>query len=176
MNLSYDVIKIQLVDAGYITKNYPYHLLSTAEMCDGFLSESEPGQLTGYFADFYPCVDEELREPYDELVKAIQWHLNEAKTDDEYLLPDWVQSYMLGVVVGPKSDVRDRHDLFVSLGCDNMDDIFGTVQAGRCYEVSSKWVARYGLNYQAPDGTMLRPATMFGEPHVLKSLRLAEVR
>lgn len=176
MNISYDVIKIRLVESGYIVKNYPYHLISTAEMCDGFLTIDDESQLTGYFADFYPCIDEELREPYDALVAAICWHLNVAKSDDKYILPDWVQSYMLGAVVGPKSDVRDRHDLFVALGCDNMDDEFGLIQATKCYEVSRRWVARYGLNYQSPDGIMLRPATIFGEPHVIKSLRISDVR
>lgn len=81
------------------------------------------------------------------------------------LIPDWIYSYMLGIVVGPNSNIKDRHDLLVLLGTDNIDDEIDAVSVVKCYNTSKAW-----LN-SISSGRKDCP-TIFGEPHVIKALRL----
>lgn len=111
-----------------------------------------------------------------------------------YTVPDWVYSYMLGEVIGPHSEILDIHDLILPLGADNIDDEFGAEQAQACFEVSKRWISKindvkfYILTsedivnlhltsslFKAGDSVELRPATVFGEPHVIKSIRLSQL-
>ena len=175
----HDVIKIRLSRAGYLL-NYPPHLISDEEMCDAFLpytyDESDPGaglsewsSKVGYFKDMYPLMSMALLHEYQQLVIDIAYHLHQLKTtlDDEYKLPDWVYAYMLGAVVGPYSDIRDRHDLFVLLGTDNLYDEFDEACMRACYRESTAWLDKLSTFERAH-----RPPTLFGAPHVIKSLRL----
>lgn len=185
------LVKINLVREGYLP-NYPYHLISDAEMCDAFMDNGK-----GYFYDRYPCIVPEyvdkLNEtgPYDNLTRAIRYYINELKTskNPSYTMPDWVYSYMLGKVIGKDSDVLDIHDLLVPLHVDNIDDEFTREASIACYEVSKDWLRRtrpntYEGNVNGLDSryvefenkkTDLRPPTMFGEAHVIKSIRLSEL-
>lgn len=169
--LVHDIIKMNLVREGYLP-NHPYHLISDSEMIDAFISIDGDGTLSGYFSDHYPtdALSQDLQDAYIQLVQAIQYHLNEYKSDSEYEIPDWVYSYMMGSCVGPDSDTLDKHDLFVLLNLDNIDDEFNSNIHQSCYAISKDWVRK--LNPAVQDH---RPPTMFGEPHVIKSLRLAEV-
>ena len=81
------------------------------------------------------------------------------------LIPDWVYSYMLGIVVGSNSNIKDRHDLLALLGTDNIDDEIDAVSVVKCYKTSKAW-----LN-SISSGRKDCP-TIFGEPHVIKALRL----
>lgn len=174
MSLIHDIIKINMVREGYLLKststsqmsNYPYHLISDEEMCDAFLNDSG----NSYFDYYYPCISESLREPYEALKSQIQYHLNLLKqSDSAYSLPNWVYSYMLKSTISVRSDPQDIHDMLVMMSLDNRDDIFTSAAAGRCYEISSGWVVKYPIHIREH-----RPPTIFGEPHVIKSLRLNE--
>lgn len=163
-----DDIKIKYVREGYLP-NWPYHLISNEEMCNAFLSISSDGQYSGYFIDNYPLVDRSLGEPYNNLVSALQYHINYflSSTDPNATLPDWVYSYMLGNVISVNSDVIDIHNLLVLLNADNTDDIFTPITARLCYNESKMWIRKL-----PPDEAEHRPPTIFGELHVIKSLRL----
>ena len=167
MNMIHNIIKMNLVDEGYLP-NYPYHMISDTEMCDAFLNESE----NDYFHYMYPLVKDSLQTEYDTLVSNIQWHLDQLKSsmDDGYTLPDWVYSYMLGAVVSVHSTQRDVHDLLVLMNVDNLYDEFTPIASESCYNISKSWLdklPRSQMEHRSP--------TMFGEPHVIKSLRLTQV-
>lgn len=163
MSLVHDIIKIQLVREGYLP-NYPYHLISDEEMCDAFLNDSG----TSYFDYYYPCVNNDLLDAYQELKSQMYYHIHLLKSSiSEYVLPDWVYSYMLRSVISVHSDKADIHDMLVLMGMDNMDDIFTASVSARCYEISSSWVQKYSA-----DTREHRPPSMFGELHVIKSLRI----
>lgn len=146
--------------------DYPYHLISDEEMFDAFIKDSEEC----FFTSYYPCQYEEFRDVYDNLISAMKYHisqyLNEEINTD---IPDWVYSYMLGAVIGPNSDQLERHYLLTMLNLDNIDDKFTLKSQKSIYDVSKQWL----LKTRKYDET-IRPATIFGEPHVIKSLRVSE--
>lgn len=169
--LTHDLIKMNLAREGYLP-NYPYHLLSDKEMIDAFIKIDSGGTLSGYFADFYPdsYLEGEMSDEYRTLVDGICYHLGQYLMNKEYIIPDWVYSYMLGSCIGPQSDTLDKHDLFVLLNLDNIDDEFDLPIHKSCYDISKEWVHKLSPSVQEH-----RPPTLFGEPHVIKSLRLAQV-
>lgn len=162
----HDTVKIRLIQRGYLP-NYPYHLISDSEMADAFLSSG-----VCYFYDEYPLLDDNLSVQYKELVESIQYHLDILKNSDDgtMLLPDWIYSYMLGSTISVNSSIDDIHDLLVMLNVDNIDDVFTPIAQKSCYEVSKAWLRK--LPASELDH---RPPSLFGEPHVLKSLRLQSV-
>lgn len=167
--------KILLVREGYLS-NYPYHMIAKDEMCNAFLSLTEDGQ--GMFYYMYPLIDETLSEQYDTLVSAIKYHLQNYISVEDYILPDWVYSYMLGSTISSVSNKRDIHDLLVLLNLDNIDDVFTAQAALSCYEISKKWIEKLqNVTTVTYNNTQIsdRPPTIFGEPHVIKSLRLMQV-
>lgn len=162
------IIKIRYTRAGYLP-NHPYHLISNAEMCDAFMTDNG----TGYFFDTYPLVSTELTGQYNLLVDALQYHISQLKADtsNTYQMPQWVYSYMLGAVISSTSDTYDIHDLIELLHISNTDDTFTEEVEQKCYQISVSWLKRI------PNSNILhRPPTMFGEPHVIKALRLANVQ
>lgn len=178
----HDIIKIKLSREGYLL-NYPPHLISDSEMCDAFLpyefdeddiysgyDDAMNSQLS-YFVDNYPLVHPQLKEEHKELTANIAYHLNKLKTslEAEYRLPDWVYAYMLGATLGVNSPQEDLHDLFVMLNTDNLDDEFDYECCRACYNESEYWLKK--LPESRRDH---RPPTLFGEPHVIKSLRLKD--
>lgn len=198
----HDRIKIHLVREGYLP-NYPYHLISDEEMCDAFFNKNN--EAMSYFHATYPrtignAVGEAInvvdckgkaiakKTPYEILEDAIEYYMNKLKTtkDDACVLPDWVYSYMLGAVISIHSDPLDIHDLITPLGVDNIDDVFTPEAAIQCYNTSKKWLKQHLINEwehndigadvsKCPGCLNLRPPTMFGEPHVIKSIRLDSV-
>ena len=165
MSLVHDTIKINLSRLGYLP-NYPYHMISDAEMCDGFLSNNN----TGYFFDYYPLLDINLQAEYDTLVSAIRYYIEELKNlnSDNYTLPEWVYSYMLGSTISVKSDEYDISYLADMLNVKTDFGIFSADMQRLCLDVSTKWLKK--LSYV---DRLYRPPSIFGEPHVIKSLRLA---
>ncbi|MCM1221332.1 MAG: hypothetical protein NC548_43315 [Lachnospiraceae bacterium] len=155
-----------------------------------------------YFYHAYPLMKDyssEVTKAWKELRKSIVYHLQMLKYHENlsisptYTVPDWVYSYMIGSVIGPCSETLDIHDLILPLGVDNIDDIFGAEQAQKCYEASRSWINKSGnaesykitkedmerlhlpsAIFSEGDSVKLRPATMFGEPHVIKSLRVMQ--
>lgn len=180
MNVN-DVVKIRFTREGYLP-NYPPHLISDNEMCDAFLKYGEDSEDNwnafkssidaSYFKDNYPLIDSTLESEYRTLVSNIAYHLNNYKssTDDNRKLPDWIYSYMLGCVISVNSSQLDIHDMLVSMDTDNIDDIYTKEAAAACYKYSQAWLGRL------PSSNLdHRPPTMFGEPHVIKYLRLLDV-
>lgn len=183
MSLTHDIIKMKYIEEGYLP-NYPFHMISDAEMCDAFLKANPTGSQPGlyeaddtalsYFLDTYPCnwsSDATISASYAKLIDSILWHIEQLKASKspEYQLPSWVYSYMLGAVIGPNSEVLDIHDMLVLMGIDNVDDVLTTEGARKCLNISTKWVSKLPSQELAH-----RPPTIFGEPHVIKYLRLVQ--
>ena len=165
----HDIIKIKYVNLGYLP-NYPYHLISDSEMFNAFLNPD-----TGYLYAAYPRLygnPENEDDQYNALINAISTHIQNYQSGDEDVLPDWVYSYMLGTVIGPKSNKLDIHDLIEPLGADNVDDEYTEDAARKCYAESKEYLTRVFPISRIAE----RPPTMFGEPHVVKSLRLKQIK
>ena len=170
MSLKDSIVKLKLIDSGFLP-DIPYHLVSDKEMVHAFLNDSGDD----YFHIMYPLVDDSLDIEYNNLVDSIKSELDKyvssLKSINRYVLPDWVYSYMLGQVIGPKSSQLDRHDLLHMLDIDNMEDEFNKEVCLACYKASSTWLNKYAYTDM---NSYTRPATLFGEPHIIKYLRLQE--
>lgn len=194
----HDVIKIKFSRDGYLP-NLPYHLISDEEMCDAFITlpESVDSYITEdyfgptvedtkttidwfhsymsdehpmFFKDNYPLIDDEIRTPYKTLVNRIFYEIQEFKknVNDDRELPAWIYSYMLGICIGPMSDKLDIHDMIFAMGTDNIEDDYNIYCAEKCLEISTNWLKKIIVSQDE----IKRPPTMFGEPHVLKAIRL----
>lgn len=165
----HNLIKIKLSTHGYLP-DYPYHMISDAEMCKAFMSCFDS---TGYFYDMYPCIDSSLTSKYKALEQALSYYMSAISTQSDIAIPDWVYSYMLGNVISINSDYKDIYDLATYLGISKPDVSFDVDMATACYDISSKWLAKsQGHIYDNTNTINLRPPTIFGEPHVIKSLRI----
>lgn len=193
--LVHDILKIKYVNLGYIKKNYPYHLISDEEMFNAFidLGNSEFNANTKIINPKVRFFDMNYPNPFDKddyyekrnaagevierinlydvynnlksyIVSLINRYLSLYGTSSEVSLPDWVYCYMLGEVVYQKSEYLDVYDTLALLGCSNLDNEFTKEACVACYKTS--------LNYISTLTTGIRPATVFGEPHVIKQLRL----
>lgn len=169
----HDLIKIKYVSEGYMA-DWPYHLLSDEEMFEAFLNEDDEGN--DFFHDYYPLEADSYLLEYDALVKGLQHEIGKylsAKSQlSEYRLPDWVYSYMLGKVIGPRSSTTDRHHLLTSLNLDNVDDSFNREIYKSIYDISTKCINKIRYSQNPED---VRPPTIFGESHVLKYIRLRKL-
>ena len=165
--LVHDVIKILYTEEGYLPY-YPYHLLSDKEMIQAFI-ENE----SCFFDDWYPLPDESMEDEYIELRSALH-ACCEKYLSDGTEIPDWVYSYMLGKVIGPMSGQKDVHDLLVLLNMDNLYDEFTPAIYKSIYEERKKSLG--SSRYRSKEsGAGYRPPSMFGEPHVIKYLRIEQV-
>lgn len=156
----HDLIKMNYVNEGYLP-NYPYHMTSDKEMFNAFFAEG------GFFESNYPCVNPELQEQYDILfnyMKSLVDDFMENGTE----LPGWLYGYMLGSVISVNSPELDIDNLFSLFGMNsNIDNIEFTPELSeKCYLTSKAWVEKQTTRGQN------RVPTVFGEPHVIKSLRL----
>lgn len=124
-----------------------------------------------YFSTKYPCPYESVKESYDLLVQEICYHIDAYLYPDSSILtpavPDWVYTYMLGAVIAASSPSIDRHDLLKLLNIDNLNDELDETAIESCLSISKKWVDKL-----PPSKNNHRPPTVFGEPHVIKSLRV----
>ena len=180
--LLHDVIKITYVREGYLP-NYPPHLLSDEEMCEAFLSYPKNSKLTDdqlwsqfksqtkvtWFQDRYPLIDPSLESEYRDLVMSIRYYIDAFldSNDDARALPDWVYSYMLGTAISDSSDIEDIHDFLVLMDTDNINDDYDLRSAQACLGFSRRWLARLPESEREH-----RVPTMFGEPHVVKCVRV----
>ena len=198
--LVHDILKIKYVQLGYIKKNYPYHLISDEEMFNAFINlgnENFNNKTTiidptvRFFDDYYPNpfvegdyyikiktnpdgTQTEIRislpEEYNNLKSYIISKINDYLTyygtaeESEHQVPDWVYTYMLGEVVYKNSEYLDIQDTLALLDCSNIDNEFTKEACVACYATS--------VNYVASLATGIRPPTVFGEPHVIKKLRM----
>lgn len=160
--LTHDIIKIKYTREGYLP-DYPYHMISDEEMFDAFIySETD-----NFFNDNYPCLYESFEDRYKTLVDSIKYHIEKYMNNNNYEIPSWVYSYMLGTTISDTSDQLDRHDLLVMLNMDNPEDAFNEDICNKIYEISQAWVSKL-----VSADAAYRPPTMYGEPHIIKSLRL----
>lgn len=164
--LIHDVIKIKYSREGFLPE-YPYHLISDEEMIEAFLNEDKEC----FFYDRYPCIEETLHQYYDPLVEQIKYHLDQYLSSFEKgkRLPNWVYSYMIGSTIGPQSHPYDIHDLLVLMNLDNLEDELRVPAYIEMYKVSQKYTQKL-----TDTEKLHRPPTIFGEPHVLKILRLEQ--
>ena len=178
MSFAHDVIKLLYVKEGYLP-NYPLHLISETELVDAFLQIEYPvtddvwtaflsSTASSFFQDMYPMLGLEVEAQYRALVECIAYHLQQFKqsTEDNKQLPDWVYSYMLGTTIGPHSTELDLDYIYNLFGMTDVNAVFDVVVGEKCYEVSEAW-----LKKSAHQDTHRAP-TIFGEPHVIKALRL----
>lgn len=193
MSYILDTVKIHLSEMGYLP-NYPYHLISDRELFDCFLqldeSEDELKPIrSGVFQSFYPLSeeaksDELIYSSYLQLANSLRSafddYLNEKITD----LPNWCYYYLVRSAISDASDVRDKHDLFVLMDEDNLDDIFTTTIHRICIAISKKVQDDARINpvnhVDSPnsDSTYIvtRPLTPFGDPDIVKYLRIQAMR
>lgn len=162
-------IKIEYSTQGYLD-DIPYHLISDKEMFDAFLSDSEEC----YFRVNYPQPDdtasEEVKEAYASLVHNISHHIQCYLEDVSrtYQVPDWIYSYMLGYCIGPMSKECDILYLQSLISpSQRPSGSFSNTTFESILDISSSWVSKLRQSERE-----YRPPTIFGEPHVVKSLRL----
>lgn len=188
----HDIIKIKYVQLGFIRKNYPYHLISDEEMFSAFIDlglDNESNLIdpnTRFFDMYYPNPfdgsgsssddnSEEYEDQiyYDAYIKLKNYIINSIKeylyyhgteAESDHLIPDWIYTYMLGEVVYQQSEYLDIQDTLELLGCSNLDNEFTKNACIACYIISKKYISTLV--------TGDRPLTVFGEPHVLKYLRM----
>ena len=144
--------------------NYPYHLISDKEMFDAFMRNN------GFFATYYPCPDPEFQLAYNGLRDCIVTNITKFQAGEETELPDWIYSYMIMNPVtfnSPEEDIAYICDL-ANIDRPDILAVFTPQVASICYEISKKWLLKQ------PSTTDKRPPTMFGEAHVIKSLRLMQ--
>ena len=181
MSLIHDIIKIKYSSLGYLP-GYPYHLISDSEMFNAFINLADDKN-EHYFEDTYPnpfaeedliykkldkngqvISEVSLSGEYDNLktyiIAQIKYYLDGAISE----LPDWIYTYMLGEVVYNNSEYLDIYDTLALLGVSNIDNKFTNQSCALCYATSIKYVSTLSSG--------LRPPTVFGEPHVIKQLRL----
>lgn len=158
----HDILKIKYVREGFLP-DYPYHLISDEEMFYAFLNDEKEC----FFRDMYPCISDSLKSKYDKLVEEIRYHINQYLSAKVDILPDWVYSYMLGSTIGPNSDLYDIHDMLVLLNLDNIEDTITVEIYNSIYNISQQHVRKL-----IEEERIHRPPTIFGEPHVIKILRL----
>ena len=179
MKFIHDIIKIEYIRQGYLP-DYPYHLISDEEMFDAFIPQTN--SLSGYFGFMYPeppatyyASANELQQKYNELLKSLRYHIAQKKASpDTYELPSFVYTYMLGAAVGVRSSSYDIHDIITPLNVENTEDQYTDVAMQAVYKESKSYLD----SVQAPvyveyggEQVCLRPPTIFGEPHVIKSIR-----
>lgn len=196
MTFIHDIIKIKYSNLGYLP-GYPYHMISDKEMFDAFIDlstneyedESKIPSGVYFFEDMYsdPFAEEDvfykkinkkdgtttsisLKGEYKNLrkyiVKVINAYLTYHNTELEanYVIPDWIYTYMLGEVVYNNSEYLDIHDTLALLGDNSIENKFTNKSCALCYATSLKYISTL------TSGT--RPPAVFGEPHVIKQLRL----
>ena len=167
--LIHDILKIKYSDEGYLPY-YPYHLISDEEMVDAFIFNE-----SNFFDDRYPMPCDSLKDEYEELRGHIASEAEAFKTGKSDEIPDWVFSYMLGVVVCDQSSQKDVHDLLVLMNMDNVYDEFSDKVYMSLYKISKSALGAASAKRRNADSAVKdRPPTMFGEPHVIKYLRLHE--
>lgn len=162
MSFINDTIKINYVGLGYLP-NTPYYMITDREMIDAFIGEGN------YFDTFYYCPDESMQDDYDTLKIMIEETLQSYLNDDISEIPDWIYSYMLGNTITYQSPVEDIEYLYDLTGLkpDISYDTFDKQLAKECLAISKQWLEKQTSKIYN------RVPTMFGEPHVIKSLRLA---
>ena len=124
-----------------------------------------------YFSDNYPLLFPKYMDTYNILVDALVYHLDlylqTIKSAERYVVPNWVYSYMNGSSISINSPYLDKSGLFTLLNQDNIECPFTTDVFDQILSISSDWIKKL-----PPAKRENRPATIFGEPHVIKSLRL----
>ena len=104
-------------------------------------------------------------------MNEMQYHINRCidSSNHIHVVPDWVYSYMIGSTIGPNSNTYDIHDVLVMINMDNLEDEITIPIYEELYKVSVQ-----AVNKLSEQEKLHRPPTIFGEPHVVKLLRLEQ--
>lgn len=159
---THDIIKILYTNLGYLP-GYPFWLIDDSEMFNAFVKEE------GVFEEFYPCPSQDLSEQYGLLKENIFGFIVEYQQSGKEI-PDWVYSYMLLQPITYQSSLQDIEYLFSlnNMDVEDQEAQFNEDIAKSCYQVSVDWMKKQPWKYKD------RVPTMFGEAHVVKSLRLEQ--
>lgn len=85
-------------------------------------------------------------------------------------LPNWIYTYMLGNTISENADDdMDYQDLLTTFKTNSNNDLLYD-----CYTVSVGWIQKLPDSLITYGKDRLRPPTIFGEPHVIKAIRLEE--
>lgn len=169
----------ELVSSIVTNSYYSYKSLGKGDVnLDGLVNFEDVILMRRYIAGLSPLTSEQIEagdmnndgELNSKDVLLLR-RLLETGQANSYILSDvsiseWVYPYMLGNAVGQYSSIPDKHDLLVMLGTDNTYDEYDEKSAKACLATSQEYLNRISNNLRAP--------TMFGEPHVIKALRLKE--
>ena len=146
----------------------------------------EGSNVNCFFKDYYPYPEDwikyanTLQPAYEELKQFISDTIdNHFDPEKNIPIPSWIYSYMLMRPIAFESNEIDIAYLYNLLDAQyRLSDYPDTRMSGEflftedmaywCYKTSSDWILRN------PSKNYNRPATIFGETHVTKSLRLAE--
>lgn len=164
-----DTLKIKYIQSGYLP-NWPYHLISDLELINAFIVNQ-----SNYFDDNYKIdtKDEEIIDAYDELKANIMYHVNSCLEESSLsLLPEWVFSYMIGSVVCSTSELKEIDDLIALSNLESVvpSGVFNDYLYKSNISISSDWLSKL-----PEEKRYHRSPSVFGEPHVIKSLRLSRV-
>jgi hypothetical protein len=115
-----------------------------------------------------------ITDPYlvsSGMVKPITTNKPISATNYTFLgLPNWVYAYMLGNVISDRSDDEmDYEDLLTTFNVKNFVDM-----QYDCYKVSKGWLQKLPDTLIYYNTELIRPASIFGEPHIIKAIRLDE--
>lgn len=169
-----DTIKIKYVELGYLP-NWPYHMISDEEVLKAFIMND-----VNFYTDNY-CSSPDLWDIHINSIDLLQELITVMKRavsdvlKHKIELPNWIYPYMLGEVVGPKSSTKDIDDLI------ELCNLKGIVPSGEMtptlcttlFKISYAWLMKIPQQ-QLIDEYHTVPS-IFGEPHVIKSLRLAKL-
>ena len=105
------------------------------------------------------------------MIKPITASKSVSATNYTFLgLPNWIYAYMLGNVISDRSDDEmDYEDLLKTFNVKNFVDM-----QYDCYKVSKGWLQKLPDSLIYYNAELIRPASIFGEPHIIKAIRLDE--
>ena len=136
--------------------------------CEYFFDDNYPNPFaeTDYMYKGNTSLSDEYKKLKAYIISTINDYLTYYGTSEEseHLIPDWIYTYMLGEVVYQNSEYLDIYDTLNLLGLVNTDNDFTPEACAACYVIS--------LQYISTLTTGVRPPTVFGEPHIIKQLRL----
>lgn len=185
-NYPYHLISDREMFEAFIDLSYEDESSSSISSDDSSQDAPENSTVERFFDDMYPnpFLGEEndlyvegaggikirLRSEYCRLKQYIVTTINaylehcDGGDADLYTIPDWIYTYMLGEVIYNDSEYRDIYDLLQLLHANNIDNELTAEICKQCYLVSTRYISTLTAN--------IRPPTVFGEPHVIKQLRL----
>ena len=201
--LSKDNIKIKYSEEGYLP-NFPPHLISDEEMCQAFLTnefsyfyDNYP-LLTDTLSDSYQELLNAIRYHIVRLVSKVEgfqrdlpnWvysymlgqviNDNSDQQDRHYFLVG-INRDNIEDIMTPEAQVQCYefsskwvNKLDKSVKVENINKVFSSLPK-ESQDIASKELEKWEVEFSGSGEIVTRPPTMFGEPHVIKLIRINEV-